>query len=129
MSTDWGRPNRRRAGSDCSRTSPRVGRKSECLGLGGWAGGSGPRQAASWLQQAGKRMQPQVSSSPCPPGQDPSLSRVDPASSPFPQAWTQLSSEHLLLSTFWKFLEQAFTPFPFKGFSADLRLEFMFPEL
>lgn len=43
MSRDCGQCSRRRAGSGCSPTSPRVGRKSECLRRGGTAGDSGPQ--------------------------------------------------------------------------------------
>lgn len=121
MSRDCVRPSRKRAGSDCSQTSPRVGRKSECLGPGDWAGGLWV--PAGWaLATAGRQgvMQPTW------PGsfsvQAGSCLRSLPT-----VLDSALSSEHLLLSAF---LEQAFRPFPFKGFFCRPQTKkFISPEL
>lgn len=102
MSRDCGRPSRRRAGSGCSPTSPRVGGESECLGLAAGLVGSGPQGACggagrvdNWLQQA-------VGGRPQPSGPD-SVILTSTAAWPFSQPWTwpcPLSSKALRVSCF-----------------------------
>lgn len=72
MSRDCGRPSRRRAGSGCSPTSPRVGGESECLGLAVGLVGSGPQGAGGLRREltiGSSRQAAQSGADPSPQGQ------------------------------------------------------------